>query len=1055
MKKITLLVSLIAMALGVQALAEKISVKTDGVVMPSSSLSKLSSLPKQNNLVVSKAPNGKPMNIAADLASNEKIIGLWTSDDYDKTGLNLTKDIYPTLSPNKSYKMVTTIPTSYYEKVAKDAKLTSVRVALAAKATISKVLVYNLKDDQLVTLAEQDVNQSCEAGWTTFKLNESLDLPVDGEGLCLGYEFKLTPKAEKPISVNPNFQSGYSWMIYGNFDEAYGEDWYAVFSQYGALCVQGIIECDNLPSVDIVLQNFDLSTYFVQNGVEFKYGFTSYNFGTATVNNFEIELFLDDVLFKTLTEKDYELGGNPYDYIGTITLPESTARGEHSLRLKVKSVNGSPVTENVADDVVALTFTSYMSADVVERQKYLVEEITSNTCVYCPYGTQILDKMKELNKDLAIACIHGNLSGRDPFNSDECEQLFRYLYKGIDEGIAFPSGSFNRMYYGKEDGITPGIGYDPQYQDEIADVLVDNLVNYSDPVFASVDIETVLDSVNNKLKINVTGKGGEMAKEYLKKHSLTVYIIEEGLKYRQNNLGVQDDNYIHNHVLRDVVTAINGDNINWTSNSEYSNTFNVDFNEKWNKDNVYVIAFISKRQELNHNNFSELGVSNANMAKLTDVYLNNGGGNGGNTDDPTQTVEANLVISAFNDSYQLICESASPNMKYLAGFNFVGYAPAIWNIETGVINTYSFYEEGTFHAINNHGLAVGSDGKFALAIKANGDEIELYSKREGEKIYNEEFDFYYEDCDAGSEAYAVSEDGKTIAGFYFDAAYKTTPCYWNENGERFDLPIPTEEEFGYPLDGAEVRWMTPDAKVMLGFLFDDFSTWPAVLWRLNSEGVYEYEVICKDYFEAEYGEGKPYMLFNPTGLSENGEWVSLSVQGEFDMFDWDTPAPSVCAARLNLKTNKLEVLNLDESFNGVAMASTSISNDGNVIMYTETGDIVFGRIGYLWPSGENSKLVCLDDLMATVKGMPKLGSNSPVCISADSEKIMGFLADASYGFHSYVFDYKVFDGIDQIVADDNVIRKDSRIFNIYGQQLNGIKAPGLYVVDGKKVIIRK
>lgn len=950
---------------------------------------------------------------------NTRRLGLYTSDDYeDENGLGLS-------SLTGNYPVATLIPSEYYQKMA-GGKITSIRYALTQSCKVNSVLVYTLSNDYMTTLVvEQPVaDAKSPTGWNTVELETPFELPADCPGILIGYEYEQKKNAY-PISLVEGSMPN-SFLLYGDLGD--GTGWYD-FSDYGMLSVQANVECENLPAVDLVLGDMGLENTIFTSGATFQYGFSIYNFGTADIESCEVAVKLDGETVTTLTNDELKVSGTPQYYIGEITLAADIERGAHTLSAEVVSANGAAPASGLEDDKVACSFSTFMAEDIVPRQKYLIEEMTSHSCTYCPYGAAVLEAMSEMSDELAIACIHGNLSSKDPFNTDECESLLRYL--GC---AAYPTAAFNRIYFNDEEGLAPGIAF--QQAASAAKDLLQLLKDYSAPSFASVDIEHQLDG--NTLSLKVSGKGGDVARKVLDGYSLTVYVLEDSLKYRQLNNGKWINNYIHRHVFRKAATALNGDAINWISDSEYSNELTVELSEEWVKENLSVVAFISKQQPLDHPDWTDMAVSNANVIELFEKSQ------GGEDPGEQPEVDAGLILSPISTVNQIVGEGASPDLNYVVGFNFTTYAPMVWNTVTGEVKDYAEYEEGTFHYANNEGLAVGSDGDFALAISPEGQRIELY-REEGEIVHADWGD--YSTGDAGSEAWAVSADGKTIAGFYFKSDYTTMACLWDATtGLRTDLPLPAADELDFEFDGAEARWMTPDAKVIGGFLFDSYSTWPAVVWRLQEDGTYVCDPICKDYYEADYQQGKPYIVFTTKSMSDNGEWLAIDTQEEFDFYDYTKPAPAHKAARYNLVTGELQVLEQ------AGLEPTGISNNGSVLLFSSIEGLV-GREGYIWEAGA-TKTVNLNDELSHVQGMPALGSNTPCVFSADGKRIEGFAMNEDLDFFSYVVEISALpNGLEQISSDRQPISTD-RTFNLQGQRVRSINAPGLYIRSGRKVLVK-
>lgn len=974
---------------------------------------------------LAKAPMRK-----SQLAENERLIGLYTTDEYDdKEGLAVLDDGTPV-------KVLTIIPATNYKRLLNH-QLTGIRFALSNSTRVNNVFVMGVKNDAIYNITTTSTDGKIFGkGWNTVKLDEPVTLTEEYDSYAIGFECCETP-GSNPISVIPG-DSELGFYIIADLGE--GLDIYNE-SNYGMLSAQGIVQVDDLPDMDVAVEDLILSTSVTAAGTELGYAFLVSNFGKQNVNTFEIEVKLDGKTVNTITEENLEISDIPVYYVDKINIPEDINRGNHTLSIEVVKVNGAAPTEGKDDDITYANFITYLPSDAVARQQYLVEELTSHSCTFCPYGAMLIDAMLEAASDkLAIACIHGNQSSKDPFNTPECQSILAFL--GCR---SFPCAAFNRIYMNDEEGVLPGIGFSKGH-DQIAKELFDIMDNYSTPAFASVDIEPALSEDGNTLTIKVSGEGGILAQKLLEDYSLTVYVIEDSIKYRQLNLGTWVTNYTHNHVLRKVATAINGDDLQWTSPSAYENTFEVALDESWVRDQLSVVAFISKRQPLDNPNRSDMSVSNANSVKLF-KDVDGGGISGG--DEDNNRADAGLRITPFTTSTQLMGEGMSLNAKYVAGLNYGTSAPAIWDSETNHITDFTEYEEGSLHAVNSNGVAVGSTlsyGGKALVAFADGTSKTL--KDNGG------------DNSEGTDAWCISDDGKTIGGFYYyfewtnaeqtEGFYATFPCVWQDE-KCITLSYPDKKQMGFNIDGAAVRWMSSDASVLLGYIVDDKATWPAVIWRKGADGTYTCDPICKDYFEAGYNQGKPYMLFNPQALSENGEWIALNIQEEFDDSNFNNPLPPTHIARYNLKTAKLEILgSTDQKF-----AASAISNDGTVLLYTDV-DGIYGRVGYIWKSGETS-VTCLDDMLLKIKDMPDFGANIPAAFAADGKTYMGFGIDQDGNIFSYVVNIdemeKAINGIQPLTVTPTPLVRPG-IFTITGRQVRNMKQPGIYIVNGKKVMVK-
>ncbi len=1032
MKRLLLVLSFAILSIGVQA--QKVAdMKTAPAGTVKHSIQNVFNTPNRFSSFSALA-KGKAPKMKAELAENERLMGVYTTDDWGDNGGAIGQD-------GKAYKAFAIVPAENTKRLI-GGNLHAIRFALADLVAINNVFVMGVTaNDYIVKLSETSTEaMSFTTGWNKVELNEPVTLSKAYNRYAIGFEYVET-KGKYPLSIIKE-DSDEGFCLIGDLGE--GESVYNL-SNNGMLCVQGFVTMDNIPTLDVILQNMMLETNTIAAGSKLKFAFEASNFGSEDVKSFEIQIKIDGKLEGTLTEKNFQITAEPKYFMGTMDLPADIARGSHTLSAELVKVNGAAPTEGLSDDKVSVNFTTYQASDVVERQKFLIEEMTSNSCTYCPYGAEVIKAILDQSDKVAVACIHGNQSSKDPFNTAECNALLNFFgcYK-------FPTAAFNRIYFSDKEGIAPGLGYSSGYAD-IAKQFIGIMEQYSLPSFASVNIDKALSEDGKKLTIKVSGEGAAEASKILKDFGLTVYVVEDGLKNSQLNLGKWVSDYTHNHVLRKVVTAINGDDLKWTSASAYENTFEVNLDDSWVRDNISIIAFISKRQSLSNPDLTDMGISNANSVKLTENTVEDPDDEipGDNPGGGSESVDAGIRVTPLTASTQLLGEGMSANAKYVVGTNYSYFAPCIWDTETNDFVNFPQYEEGVLHAVNNDGIAIGSsrtNGGKAMIVHTDGTS-EILSDNGGANTQ-------------GSDAWCVSADGKTIGGFYYyfewkneeqtEGFYATFPCVW-QNKKCIILPYPSKNEIGFNVDGAGLRWMSADASILLGYLVDDMATWPIIIWRKNAEGNYEYDAsLCQRFYGEKYASGKPYMKFSPAALSANGEWIVLTVQKSFDENDSNIPSDKI--ARYNLKTDQLEVLGggIDEM-----VAPSAISDEGTVLMYTSNGDI-FGRTGYVWKAGE-TKAIIIDDMLRKVNGMPDFNTNTPVTFAADNKTILGFCIDDTRNFFSYVID------IDRMEEAINGIQKPTvsvpqyfsdGIYTITGRKVINMDQPGLYIKNGKKVMVK-
>ena len=317
------------------------------------------------------------------------------------------------------------------------------------------------------------------------------------------------------------------------------------------------------------------------------------------------------------------------------------------------------------------------------------------------------------------------------------------------------------------------------------------------------------------------------------------------------------------------------------------------------------------------------------------------------------------VIGGSSDNYMLL--SVSANGKYAAGINQSTNNSILWDINSGEVLETANQE--TANCVNNEGVMVGYQGDYPVKILPDLTVVQLLT-------------------DTMGMANAISDDG-IICGATMDAGYITHACVWKD-GQTIMLPEPTTEEAGTEVNGTSAKYISGDGKVIAGYVQDNMSTWPLIIWRLQDDGTYS--------------------------ISHNGKWVALQVS-ELGESGFLTAARM---ARYDIDADTIQVAALatiDGNEENTECLSCGISDNG-----TMTGiynwAFMYSRKGLLWPAGKGEA-----DLLAnSYKSIEELAvydqaSHSPIAITPDAGKIVGFGMNADYAFEGYCLNTQTETGI--------------------------------------------
>lgn len=357
-----------------------------------------------------------------------------------------------------------------------------------------------------------------------------------------------------------------------------------------------------------------------------------------------------------------------------------------------------------------------------------------------------------------------------------------------------------------------------------------------------------------------------------------------------------------------------------------------------------------------------------------------------------------VVYAPANETTSIMAICGSADGKYGAGSNFMTSKAAIWDLEKNSIQDISNIY-GDIFAIDGSAFCVGQGNTDAEV----NEKYAFYAKNgKGTMMYYDssmiENDWGPSPAEGGSAAYAFSADQTIACGMFMKDGFFATPCIWKApftgKNDRIILPLPTEEEAGFELNGGQVRWMSDDASVLCGFLVDNADGRSLVIWNRQADGSYKADPICLAFYEPwdwdKESSLKPYMKFDANCLSPNGKFVGLTLQRFSDSFD-----EPMITARMNLQTKALEIMT------GEYFEPLCISNDGTAVGSTPTS--FFDPkpvVSYVWKAGQN-KATDLSSMLPA-DSFTKYDETKFCYIAPDNSFALGWGQDADWNMGGFL-----------------------------------------------------
>lgn len=596
------------------------------------------------------------------LASNRKYLGVYTSDSYmQENGIGLTYESYISYLPCD----LRIASFMYADEMTKydGSNIVGLRFALASEAEVSNVFIYPVGTDGEPSgepLAVKTVSDVCQAGWNEFIFDTPIELDVSEYlGFLVGYTYFQTynqDDGDYPLSLVPEGSYAAPIYLYGLWGNN-PTDWasWGIETLYGNLSVQLIAENDRFMEKDIQLSGMAVGKDWNRCGDGLDFAFYVSNFGNTAIGTAVFGIAVDDDEIGTFNVDN--ITNELQTVTRNITVPQGLTLGQHILKVYAKTVDGEVPAADTSDDAYGAYF--YVYDKSVARQKTLMEYFTSQYGSYCQNCASDLQDFVSGNSDIVWVSLHGDMnSGDDQFTLEESSDIMQAL-----DCTGFPSVAFNRTY--SPYGLTTTYFGDSYTTDE-KNSIYSNIKDYTlvNPALATVNINGTYDSATRQLSVTVSGNGVDVD-ELLGGYGLTVYLTEDGITAQQkNSSGTMDADYVHDHVLRAVLTNSLGNAVNWSGDT-YENTYSTTLDAGWNADNMNVVAFIAPIFNIDNPDYLHEWVTNANSVKLTDIASGIKGValNDGNAVETVRYNAAGQAISGPQKGLNIIRLSNGKTMK--------------------------------------------------------------------------------------------------------------------------------------------------------------------------------------------------------------------------------------------------------------------------------------------------------------------------------------------------------------------------------------------------------
>ena len=452
----------------------------------------------------------------------------------------------------------------------KGGKITKIRIGTKSGLTGIYVWIRSSLDGKAEVLQR--------LGNTTDGWNEvALDTPyeITGEEIYIGYSGKQ-PAGVMAVLANEEEQKGATYLsIENEWTDYYGKG-------FGALYIQAIAQA-TLPETDLAIGDFTMDKTFYKTDEPLNFSFNLSNEGTKSISGYSISYRINDG--EEITEDiNKSINAGAKETYSKEIPANDYGEGTHQIKVYISKLAGGAIDEIALNDTLKGTFSIYATS---YPHKILLEQFTTINCVNCPYGGKVLTAAISERDDVVWVAHHVGY-GTDELTISESGDYLNFGVSGAPAAMV----DRTKIPAATDTNYPPfGIGY----SNTIAGAKI--VTSYMDycaaiPAFVSVSIENEYDPQTRQLSITVNGERNAIFNTFYPKANISVFLTENGILAKTAQSGA-NKNYVHNHVLRAILTETFGNNIEW-ENNKFTYTTTTTLDEAWIAGRMNVIAIVNK-----------------------------------------------------------------------------------------------------------------------------------------------------------------------------------------------------------------------------------------------------------------------------------------------------------------------------------------------------------------------------------------------------------------------------------------------------------------------------